>query len=198
MRFLFLSILFSIFIGESIYAQKTIDGFSISSSVGVHSGLRKNSGAIVGMKFNLFSDDKVFSIRYNKIEEIPPLFSTYYPHEDFHEISTLYGGFDRYKRSRIEYQVGISILWGIARGDRIYPESNYKWLSFSLSSSERFERDDFVTIGIPLHIGFKVFSNDIFSIGLDLDANANLKSSYISLGLCVEFGWMPNVAKPQE
>ena len=196
MRQLLLSIL--IFSSVLVYSQQKFDEFSISSSFGIHGGLRENGGAIMNMKFNMFSNDKIYSIVYKKIEEIT-LMSTNHPHEDYHEISTLIGGVDGYSRSRLEYQVGLSILWGVARGNRIYPESNYKMLpNFPFFSSEHFERDDFVTIGVPIHIGYKVFNNDIFSVGLDLDLNANLKSSYLSLGLCVEFGWMPSTTKIQE
>jgi len=182
------------------YAQEKIIGFTINHKFGLRSGLRENGGATFGMNFNAFSEKNVYTIGYNKIEEINFLFTTYYPHEDFHEIYTMFGHFDRKRISRFQYQIGLSVLWGVARGKQIFTNNNYKFgpYGLSLGSSKQFERKDFVTIGIPLMVAYHLHIGEIMSLGLELNTNINYISTTFNLVLCMEFGWMPHARKPSD
>ena len=173
------------------FSQNHFDGFSISSKAGLRGGLRDNGGIAMGLSFNLFKKNKVYTLGYNKIEEIT-LFGSPNPNEDFHTIDFMYGEFIGNQYFRLQYQVGLSTLWGIARGERKQPELDYKTVNFNLLefSSEQYERKEFITIGVPLGVGFKITPVDFMSIALDLNMNINLISTTFTSLICLEFGWL--------
>jgi len=184
-------------------AQVEFDGFSIQSKAGFRAGIRNNGGYAIGGKFSLLSKEKMYSISYIKLGEFN-IFSLILPEENANEINVLIGKFDYLNNNqtiKMEFQVGMSVLWGLRRGEEISYEEYQDMQDLKALiefGTSFYEHDDFVTVGLPVHIGLRYNPWSFADLGLDLDMNINMKSSYLALGFSMSFGRMPKPKIPTE
>lgn len=191
-------------------AQVKFDGFSIQPKASLKYGIRNNPGILLGLKINTMSNDMIYSIAYDRFSEYHivtgDLFTSYTPEEEFNQVSAFIGKFDyinERQRHILEFQVGLSVLWGITRGDEIdareyYGMKNFKFLSGGITDDYYYEQDEFTTVGVPVHVGLRYRPGEFVDFGFDLDMNINMKSSYLALGLSMCFGKMPKSKIPTE
>lgn len=168
----FLIILLLIFC--EMKAQSSIEGYSINPKLGAYNWLGNGIGLAQGCEINILSKKLIFSLDYyycSIILDIPTI----------HQIDFLIGEHIGDKYLRFQYQGGIGAAWGVNKGDRI---GTY----FPL----RYEKEKFITIGIPLKLGFKFMPIDFLSIGIDFQVNLNVKYPIYMTMASIEIGRIRN------
>lgn len=179
-------IVFLILVSHLVWAQYKIDRFSISPKIGGQIDVSGNLRNTYSLGLNFFSPKNVYSGQYIHSSE-SLLFASSGPKETRDEIGVMLGRYFGEGYLRFECQFGLGLVWGINRGEQI---DNY-------GSGYQYEIEKFTTIGIPLKLGFKFIPAKFISIGLDLQSNINLESSYFTIFLGLEFGILRNQIKPR-
>jgi hypothetical protein len=156
-------------------AQFKIDGYSINPKLGAFNWIvAENAGLAVGCEINMLNKKNIFSLDYYHgviIMNIP----------EFNQINFMIGKYTGDRIFRFQFQGGLGTFWGVKKGDWI----GSGWLS-------HYEKDKYFTIGIPLKMGFKLIPVDFLSIGVDFQANLNLKYPIYMTMFSIEFGKIRN------
>jgi hypothetical protein len=164
-----------LFLGTNGYlnGQTKMDGYSVNPKLGAFNYKSGDDlSGVAGVEINTFKNHIIYAVDYYHYEEFV-LFAN--PTEKYNQIDFLIGKYIGDKLFRFQYQGGIGTFWGFRRGDRIGDSFNYK-------------KNNFFTAGIPLKLGFKILPARFISIGIDLQANLNLKKPTSMALLSFEFG----------
>ena len=166
--------------------QNRIDGYAISSKLGVLYSSGVNDGLAGGIEVSLLKKSRIYSLVFSGGGE----FITFaLPREEMNFLDVLYGGFKDFNNHlfRIQYQGGIGAVWGVKRGQYLYSTGGTGgW--FNLFSTSHHERLSYFNIGLPIKIGFKIIPLRQLSIGIDILANINTESPSFMPMISLEFG----------
>lgn len=183
----------------SIYGQIRTPYYSLSLRAGTSLGLHANEGSVFGGGIHIYTlSKKMLSMNYNRKDELDfSFFEGVSPYERINEMNVLYGHYVSTEWLRFEFQLGLALVWGTARGDRIYPQSSYADYKFmtSLFSTTLYEEIPFTTVGFPFRVGLKFTPWKNLSLGMELQGNINNYSSSFSNLFCIEIGVMPMVPR---
>lgn len=147
----------------NVSAQQIKNGFYFNPKFGIYNLNKNDSGGLLAIDAGIINDKKVFVASYSRGQQVlgPQIMNT---------IDLSYGMFSDKKMFRLQYQAGLSLLWGDSRFEYNQDKSN------------------FVTIGIPLKLGFKIIPIKFVSIGIDLQANINLENTMYTQLISLELG----------
>jgi len=172
MRKCYLTTLIAVFLllytNELMTGQSKLDGFALfNPKFGLYGSFKGGlPGYVFGDEFNFLKKKMIFSLDYYhcKFTFIGSKV------EKFDQFDLLFGKYLDYNSFRIQFQGGLGTIKGIT-----YNES-----------------EKIFTLGIPLKIGLKYLISKSVSIGLDLQANLNLKYPIYMPMLSIEFGALKN------
>jgi len=172
MRKCYLTTLIAVFLllytNELMTGQSKLDGFALfNPKFGLYGSFKGGlPGYVFGDEFNFLKKKMIFSLDYYhcKFTFIGSKV------EKFDQFDLLFGKYLDYNSFRIQFQGGLGTFKGIT-----YNES-----------------EKIFTLGIPLKIGLKYLISKSVSIGLDLQANLNLKYPIYMPMLSIEFGALKN------
>jgi len=172
MRKCYLTTLIAVFLllytNELMTGQSKLDGFALfNPKFGLYGSFKGGlPGYVFGDEFNFLKKKMIFSLDYYhcKFTFIGSKV------EKFDQFDLLFGKYLDYNSFRIQFQGGLGTFKGIT-----YNES-----------------EEIFTLGIPLKIGLKYLISRSVSIGVDLQANLNLKYPIYMPMLSIEFGELKN------
>lgn len=147
----------------NVSAQERINGFFLNPKLGIYNWNENDAGGLLSVEAGIINDKKIFMTSYSRGEQVlgPQIMNS---------IDLSYGMFSGEKLFRFQYQAGLSLLWGDSRFEYNQDKSN------------------FVTVGIPLKLGFKIIPIKYVSIGIDLQVNINLENTMYMPMISLEFG----------
>lgn len=164
-------------------------GFSINPKIGFYNLSNENSGLISGQEMYFFRNKIIYSIDFYGGKELDFIGSPS-PNESFRSVGFMIGKYEGDKVFRFTYQGGLSLFWGERRTD-------LKQKGTDFFASDIYNTKDFITVGIPVKLGFKIVPSRFFSIGIDLQANLNLENPVYMPMISFEFGKLRNkISKP--
>ena len=153
-----------LYANELINGQPKLDGFALlNPKFGLYGSFKGGlPGYVFGDEINFLKNKMIFSLDYYhcKFTFIGSKV------EKFDQFDFLFGKYLDYNSFRIHLQGGLGTFKGI-----------------TYNESERI-----FTLGIPLKIGLKYLISKSVSLGLDLQANMNLKYPIYMTMLSIEFG----------
>ncbi|MCX6252939.1 MAG: hypothetical protein NTV31_00445 [Bacteroidia bacterium] len=156
-------------INASINGQSKLDGFALlNPKFGIYGSFKGGlPGYVFGDEINFLKKKLIFSLDYYHCK------FTYIgsKEEKFDQFDFLFGKYLDFESFRLQIQGGLGTFKGIT-----YNES-----------------EKIFTLGIPLKVGLKYLISNSFSIGLDLQANLNLKYPIYMPMLSIEIGKLKNV-----
>lgn len=159
------------------------DGFSINPKLAYYNWTNDDGGFMGGAEINLLQNDFVFSADYYRYEEWI-LFSPT-PGEYFNQIGLMLGKYKGDRLFRFQYQAGLATFWGLKRTELIKEGSG-------IFSSDKYESDNFFTIGLTTKLGFKIVPLTFLSIGIDLQTNINPENTVYMPMISIEIGKLRN------
>ena len=161
------------------YGQTKFDDYAVNLKPGAYSELAKSVGGVcLGFDYDLLKRNTVITIGYNGGRPLN-IFSR--SPQKINQIYFMYGKFIDIKNKtlRLQYQIGLAPTFGVIRGNFLYKEPG--WFG-----ANHYEKIPFLTIGIPVKLGFKIMPSRQTSIGIDLLANFNTKKSVLMPMLNIE------------
>jgi hypothetical protein len=171
---LFYSALLLILVNTSIKGQSVLDGYAfLNPKFGIYGSFKGGlPGYVFGDEINFLKKKWIFSLDYYhcKFTFIGS------KEEKFDQFDILFGKYLDYRSFRLQIQGGLGTFKGIT-----YDESK-----------------KIFTLGIPLKAGFKYLISDSFSIGLDLQANLNVKYPIYMPMLSIEIGKLRNKTQHEQ
>lgn len=159
--------------------QDEAEKFAINPKLGMFNNFSNVDGFVYGVEMNLLKNNLLYSVDYYRLDEfniLGPLPSVVNNQAGF--MLGKYKG-DRY--FRVYYQAGLSMFWGNKRTHLI--SSGSGWFGTATYDSE-----NFYTPGIPVKLGFKVIPLHFMAIGIDFQANFNMKNPVIMPLISLELG----------
>jgi len=175
-------ILFVLSFSTNVYPQDTIRGISLDSLNINPTYIGIGGGAIYFFGTGNYHPSKTvkLTIRYVKFYEMQAL-SDNEPKEDGREVSFLIGSGIFRKDYSATASVGLGIIWGTLRTNEIIPY-------IPPPKSTFYKSEDYTALGIPLNFMLTYnFSNHI-SASINLDANLNVKKTFVGIGLSLQLG----------
>jgi hypothetical protein len=169
---------FFLIFNSILYGQNKIDGFAINPKIGRFNWTEDINGYIAGIEVNAIKKDMIFSVDFYNAEDFN-IFGKL-PAATYNQFDLLFGKYIDWNIFRLQYQGGLGALWGVYPGDLIQEGG--------LFSSDIHEEVSYFTVGVPLKLGFKIMPTRFTSIGLDFQANLNLKNSLYMVMLSIEIG----------
>jgi hypothetical protein len=154
-------------------------GYSINPKFSYYNWTENDGGFTGGAEFNVLYNKYIFSIDYFKFEEWAIFSDT--PEEYFNQIGLMFGAFNGDRIFRFQYQAGLASFWGLRR-------TELDKEGFGIFSSDEYKSENFFTVGIETKLGFKIIPLTFLSIGIDLQANINLKNTVLMPMLSIEIG----------
>jgi hypothetical protein len=161
------------------YGQDEAEKFAINPKLGMFNNFSSVDGFVYGTEMNLLKNNLLYSIDYYRLDEfniLGPLPSVVNNHAGF-----MLGNYKGDRYFRVNYQAGLSMFWGNKRTHII--SSGSGWFG-----PDTYATEDFYTIGIPVKLGFKVIPFHFMAIGIDFQANINLKNPVIMPLISLELG----------
>jgi len=183
---IFLSIIFIFLISLNKSFGQTpttkLDGFSINPKIGLYKTTSDKEGFAGGLELNFFKNKFLFSTDYYRFEEFV-LFES--PSEYFNQIGLMAGKYNENGIFRLQYQVGLGLIWGLKRTTIILENPPGLF-------NTQYESKDFIAVGFIPKLGFKFIPFSFLSIGIDLQANINLKNTVFTPLISLEIGDLRN------
>lgn len=186
MRLLIIISVLIIIISNSIWAQTKIEKYSFNPKIGVSYNVATKPWFTYGLAFNVIGKKNLYSTYYKHNAEME-MFGSKDPKETLNDFGIMLGRYIGERYFRFEYQFGLSVFWGVNRGEQTYSHG-YVY---------QYESENYSTIGLPLKLGIKVVPFKFMSIGLDFQANINFESSIFMALLSLEFGLLRNEIEPR-
>lgn len=155
-----------------------IDGFALNPKLGLYFSER-SLGLAQGAELNLTANGRLFSLDYYRGEQA--LFMDSNLPERFNQVAFMVGGHKGKRLFRLQYQAGLSSIWGVRRSDVLNEPGG--WLSSGI-----YRMDDFFTLGVAGKLGFKVVPLSFLAIGFDLQAIINSRQSVLMPMFSLELG----------
>jgi len=153
-----------------IKAQSSIEGYSVNPKLGAYNWTGKNIGLVQGIEINILYNNYISSLDYyycSIILDIPTI----------NQIDLLIGKYKGDKYFRFQFQGGLGTAWGVHKGDRIGSDI-----------PARYMKEKYLTIGIPVKLGFKIIPAAFISIGIDFQVNLNMKYPVYMTMASIEIG----------
>ena len=161
------------------------DEYWVDAGIGGFGTIDKMGGGLYHFGANLFKDSTTFyKIKYSRIEEVSDYwFTGPRPEERYNSFSLMIGkGFSR-KHIQLQYLGGLGITGGMKRGKFI--KKTGLWL---ITSYDVYEEDKFITLSIPLEVGFTYKPGKSIGIGVTLFGDLNQVRPYYGLALKLSAG----------
>lgn len=168
----------SIFSVHMAYCQDEIERFAINPKMGMYNS-SNNDGLAYGIEIGFMQNKLIYSVDYYRLDEFT-LFGPN-PSENNNQMGIMIGNYKGDQYWRMQYQAGLSVFWGNKRTNLI--SHGIGWFG-----AETYKTENFYTIGLPVKLGFKFVPFQFLAIGIDLQANINLKNSAIMPLISLEFG----------
>ncbi|MBN2103413.1 hypothetical protein JW835_05155 [bacterium] len=119
----------------------------------------------------------IFKIRYSRHEELNILGPD--PSENVWDIGLMRGVSKKSRTACLSFSSGLALVGGVRRGEYLYSDG---WFS------SHYERDRFLTVGIPVETHFVYALSERFGLGFLLFANLNFEESFIGMAVSLELG----------
>jgi hypothetical protein len=165
---------FFVVISAGVKAQSSIEGYAVNPKLGAYNWIGKNTGLAQGGEINILYNKYILSLDYYNcsiIMDIPTI----------NQIDLLIGKYKGDKYFRFQFQGGLGTSWGVHKGDRIGSDI-----------PARYMKEKFITIGIPIKLGFKLMPAAFLTIGIDFQANLNYKYPVYMTMASIEIGKIRN------
>ena len=159
------------------------EGYSINPKLAYYNWTTDDGGFMGGAEINFLQNNYIFSGDYYKYEEWV-LFSPT-PGEYFNQIGLMIGKYKGNRLFRFQYQAGLASFWGLKRTELIKKGSGF-------FSSDKYQSDNFFTVGLTTKLGFKIVPLTFLSIGIDLQTNINLENTVYMPMISIEIGKLRN------
>lgn len=189
-KFIIPVIIISILSIRSAFCQDEIERFSINPKMGMFNSSTKTDGLVYGIEIGFKQNELMYSLDYYRIEEFT-LFGPN-PSENYNQMGIMIGDYIGEQYWRMQYQAGLSLFWGTKRTYLISGGSG--WFGGAI-----YDTENFFTLGLPVKLGFKFVPFHFLAIGIDLQANVNLRNSLIMPLISLELGNLRNkISKKQQ
>lgn len=189
-KFIIPVIIISILSIRSAFCQDEIERFAINPKMGMYNSLNKSDGFAYGIEIGIEQNELLYSLDYYRLDEFT-LFGPN-PSENYNQLGIMTGDYIGEQYWRLHYQTGLSLFWGTKRTNLISGGSG--WFGGST-----YDTENFYTIGLPVKLGFKFVPFWFLAIGIDLQANVNLRNSVIMPLISLELGNLRNkISKKQQ
>ncbi len=181
--FTVLLVIFLLSLCSGASGQSAFKGFSVNPKVGTYSHFKENQGYTVGIEFNRFKGNTIYSVDYFYIQEFT-LFNSV-PDDVFNQIGFMIGKYTGGEFLRIEYQGGLAPVFGKINTESLSGNPG-------TPSYRDYKEDKFFTLGLAAKLGLKIVPLKFVSLGIDLQTNFNLKQSLFFTCLSLEIGRLKN------
>ena len=179
-HFIYVAIILVFFGRQQSYGQENFKGFSINPKAGFYNLSEQSSGFTIGIEAGLIQDRFIYSADIIGGKEFLFLGDPS-PAEYFGEASILMGRFTGNKYFRFLYQGGLSVFAGVKR--TVLIEEGHE-----LFGVDHYDTRNFVTIGLPLKVGFRFTPCKYLGIGVDLHTNFNFEKTVFMPMISLEIG----------
>jgi len=170
--------------GQDKFSDSNVQLFWINGGLGassVHGGLGSHPNApSFGGSLYYQSGKNLFSFRYLRNEEFQILGGDS-PSEMVLDFGVLYGRIAKASYGFASISTGISVVGGVRRGR--YLSSSGGWFG-----TNYYEKNNFITVGIPIEGQLFWTPLNFFGVGFYGFANLNKEKSFLGALLCIQVG----------
>ncbi|MGD2033448.1 MAG: hypothetical protein PVF73_00210 [Bacteroidales bacterium] len=159
--------------------QSKPDGYSISPKFGAFlttSQTDPMTGFMVGAEGNIMNNQFLYSVNYYYNDEWIIVGSG--PDRYFHQAGVLFGRYNTFGFFRLEYQAGVTALWGI-------DHTTYHGEGFLTGY---YDTENFSAMGLTMEVGGEFILSKFYSMGTHLQFNLNNRMPNLGLVLSFSFG----------
>ncbi len=163
-----------------IVQRQTIDKYSISGK-GTMQLFADN--IFEGIEINAMNEKYIYSVGYYFGNDFESALFGPNPRNIYKQVNFLFGKYTDTKNEkfRLQYQGGIGVFCGRIRTDEYDAEN-------STVLSNAYFTEKVLTVGIPLKIGGRYIPFKFLGVGIDIQANLNLKKPILRPMLSIEIG----------